>query len=212
MKKILFVALLFLVMQSCITSLYPLYTENTLVTKKELVATWKDKEGMYWKFYQIGGDKKYHLRLRAYNYFAEYEVGMVKIGGNYFLDIVMLEQPISDVEAARIKKEEEAKLKNGKEGMERLDVGFLAYNIPGHSFYKLGFKGEKIYVYPFNEAYLKELFKQRKIRIKHEDTDHSTTVLTASTKELQEFFKKYGNDAKLFDSDEPKILNKVVKK
>lgn len=211
MKKILFVALLFLVMQSCITSLYPLYTENTLVTKKELVATWKDKEGMYWKFYQNDKAKKYHLRLRAHNYFAEYEVGMVKIEGNYFLDVVMQEQPISDEEAARMKKEE-AEQKKGNKNIAKSDVGFLAYNIPGHSFYKLGFKGEKIYVYPFNEDYLKELFEQRKIRIKHEDTDSSTTVLTASTKELQEFFQKYGNDAKLFDVNEPKILSKVTQK
>jgi len=211
MKKIFFVALLLILMQSCITSLYPLYTDSTLIQKKELLATWKDKEGMYWKFSKVDDSKMYELRCRSGNYYAVYAAGMVKIGDNYFLDVQMDQVPISDEEAARANKANEASkktdLSNGKD-----DVGNLAYNIPGHNFYKLAFKGEKIYVYPFNDEYMEELFKQRKIRIKHEKVEDSLTVLTASTNELQEFFKKYGSDPKLFKDDEPKVLSKYVKK
>lgn len=211
MKKIVFIALLLILMQSCITSLYPLYTDATLVQKKELLATWKDKESMYWKFSKVDDSKMYELRCRSGNYFAVYAAGMVKIGDNYFLDVQMDQAPISDEEEARAKKandvSKKTNLSNGKD-----DVGNLAYNIPGHNFYKLAFKGEKIYVYPFNDEYMEELFKQRKIRIKHEKVEESLTVLTASTNELQEFFKKYGSDPKLFKDDEPKVLSKYVKK
>lgn len=213
MKKIFFVALLLLLMQSCITSLYPLYTDATLVQKKELLATWKDKEGMYWKFSKVDDSKLYELRCRSGNYFATYATGMVKIGDNYFLDVQMDQQPISDEEEAKNKKAEADAKNSPVNGSNSKDnVGHLAYNIPGHNFYKLAFKGEKIYVYPFNDEYMEDLFKQRKIRIKHEKVESSLMVLTASSNELQEFFKKYGSDPKLFKDDEPKVLSKYVKK
>ena len=213
MKKILFVALFLVFMQSCITSLHPLYTEKTLIEKKEMMALWKDKEGMYWRFFKADDSKLYRLRCRSRNFTAVYNAGLVKIGENYFLDVQMEEEPISDEEAARLKKaEENPDPKVAKGTWDQNDVGFLAYNIPGHNFYKLAFKGDNIYVYPFNDDYLEDLFKQRKVRIKHEKVESSLTVLTASTQELQDFFKKYGNDPKLFKNDEPKVLRKLVKK
>lgn len=213
MKKIVFIALLLILAQSCITSLYPLYTDSTLVQKKELLSTWKDKEGMYWKFSKVDDSKLYELRCRSGNYYAIYAAGMVKIGDNYFLDVQLSQEPTSDEEEARIKKlEANAKDKGLDISGSKDKVANLAYNIPGHNFYKLAFKGEKIYVYPFNDEYMEELFKQRKIRIKHEKVEESLTVLTASTNELQEFFKKYGSDPKLFKDDEPKVLSKYVKK
>ncbi len=209
MKKILFVALFLVFMQSCITSLHPLYTDSTLIAKKELLALWKDKEGMYWRFMKQDDSKNYRLRCRSKNFTAVYKTGLVKFGDNYFLDVQMEDEPISDEEAARFKKAGERP--NPIDDSAQNDVGFLAYNIPGHNFYKLAFKGDNIYVYPFNDEYLEDLFKQRKVRIKHEKVD-SMTVLTASTQELQDFFKKYGDDPKLFKDDEPKILRKLVKK
>jgi hypothetical protein len=157
--------------------------------------------------------KLYRLRCRSHNYTAVYMAGLVKFGDNYFLDVQMEETPISDEEVAR-KKEADASPdpKVAKGSSAQNDVGFLAFNIPGHNFYKLAFKGEKIYVYPFNNDYLEELFKQRKIRIKHEKVDSSLTVLTAATQELQDFFKKYGNDPKLFRDEDPSVLTKLVKK
>ncbi|WP_373552320.1 hypothetical protein [Haliscomenobacter sp.] len=213
MKKILFVALFLVFMQSCITSLHPLYTDSTLIAKKELLALWKDKEGMYWRFMKEDDSKLYRLRCRSKNMTAVYAAGLVKFGDNYFLDVQMEDGPISDEEVARLKKAEgnpDPKVTKG--GSDQNDVGFLAYNIPGHNFYKLAFKGDNIYVYPFNDDYLEDLFKQRKVRIKHEKVESSLTVLTASTQELQDFFKKYGDDPKLFKDDEPKVLRKLVKK
>ncbi|MDX2067514.1 MAG: hypothetical protein SFV55_03750 [Haliscomenobacter sp.] len=213
MKKILFVALLLLLMQSCITSLYPLYTNETLVQKKELLATWKDKEGMYWKFSKVDDSKMYELRCRSGNYHAIYATGMVKIGAHYFLDVQLSKEAVSDEEEARVKKEEDNNKKKGINLFNNKDnVAHLSHNIPGHNFYKLVFKGEKIYVYPFNDEYMEELFKQRKIRIKHEKVEDSFTVLTASSNELQAFLKKYGGDPQLFKDDEPKVLSKYVKK
>ncbi len=209
MKKIFLIAVLFLLMQSCITSLFPLYTDATLVAKNELIATWKGKDSFYWKFYKGDDSKLYSLRCRTGRFTAEYSAGLVKIGENYFMDLKMLGNPLSDDEKKRIEADEAAKKENNqtKDGSE---LELLAMNISCHNFYKLAFKGEKIYVYPFNEDYLKELFNQRKIRIKHEKVDEYTTLLTASTKELQDFFQKYGNDPKLFE-DDPEILTKYSK-
>lgn len=214
MKKIFFAALFLLVlMQSCITSLHPLYTDKDLIDKKELVALWKDRTGTYWRFFKADDSKLYRLRCRSHNYSAIYTAGLVKFGDNYFMDLQMEENPISDEEAARKKKADASDDPNVAKGSnDENNVGFLAYNVPGHNFYKLAFKDDKIYVYPFNDDYLEDLFKQRKIRIKHEKVESDLTVLTASTKELQDFFKKYGNDPKLFKDEAPMMLHKLVKK
>ena len=51
-------------------------------------------------------------------------------------------------------------------------------------------------IYFFDIEWLEQLFKQRKIRIKHEVMEEDIIVLTAPTAELQEFVRKYAEAKK----------------
>jgi len=125
-----------LLMQSCITSLFPLYTDATLVAKNELIATWKGKDSFYWKFYKGDDSKLYSLRCRTGRFTAEYSAGLVKIGENYFMDLKMLGNPLSDDEKKRIEADEAAKKENNqtKDGSE---LELLAMNISCHKLSKV---------------------------------------------------------------------------
>ena len=55
----------------------------------------------------------------------------------------------------------------------------------------------------FKTEWLEDLFKQRKIRIKHEVIKDDEILLTASSKDLQKFVLKYEEEKKAYkDGDE----------
>jgi hypothetical protein len=191
-----------LVLPSCLTSLHPLYTEKTLVQRKELNANrWKDKEGVTWTFKKRDQSKLYDLVCQKQNNYMEFEAGLVKLGDHHFLDLQNQGAPYQMLNGKKI------------EGPEAPTL--LALNIEGHNFYRIAFKDKKLQVMSFDDTYLKTLFKQRKVRIKHEvlgeGSSTDMTVLTASSSELQQFMLKYGGDDKLFNTEETLYLTALTK-
>ncbi len=207
MKRIAFnltmaLLLCLLVLPSCLTSLHPLYTSKTLIQRRELAANrWKDKEGVTWTFKTRDQSKLYELVCQKKNNYMEFEVGLVKLGDHYFLDLKNQGAPYQMLNGKKV------------EGPEAPTL--LAFNIEGHNFYRIAFKDKKLQVMSFDDEYLQELFKQRKVRIKHEVLDKGSstdmTVLTASSTELQQFMLKYGGDNKLFNTEETLYLTALAK-
>jgi hypothetical protein len=207
MKKnafILSLALLLclLALPSCLTSLHPLYTQKTLIQRKELNSNrWKDKEGVTWTFKMRDQSKLYDLICQKKNNYMEFEAGLVKLGAHYFLDLKNSGSPYQMLNGKKIEAPEAPTL--------------LAFNIEGHNFYRIAFKDKKLMVMSFDDEHLKELFKQRKVRIKHEvlgeGSSTDMTVLTASSAELQQFMLKYGGDNKLFNTEETLYLTALTK-
>lgn len=73
------------------------------------------------------------------------------------------------------------------------------HHIPVHTLARVQCNKDSILLYWYGEEWLNELFKQNRIRIKHETVeslDYDRHVLTASTDELQKFIRKYANDPK----------------
>jgi len=73
------------------------------------------------------------------------------------------------------------------------------HHIPVHTLARVQCNKDSILIYWFGDEWLNELFKQNRIRIKHETVeslDYDRQVLTASTDELQKFIKKYANNPK----------------
>lgn len=160
--------------QSCIPSLHPLYTEDTMVFESSLLGTWTDGEETY-VFEQLKG-KTYLFTYMKGPEQEQYEVHLVKLGADYYLDFYSHQ-------------------KGGFLGNDNLDLAPL---IPTHSFAKVRWDEQTMEISHFSELqWLEDLFEQRKIRIKHERVDDEI-ILTAGPQELQKFFLKYTNDPNIF--------------
>lgn len=195
MKKLIFASFvgLTLFLTGCIPSLHPLYTKDTLVTYPEAEGIWLDSDGTYWKIEkgEEADEKGYlvstgdHLDSLKGNYI----LGFVSLKGNMYADFY----PIDILD----------------QYMFRSDVIAL------HTFARVQIvKDELTFFYPDGDK-LQSLFEQGKVRLKHEKTsepgqlDDGSILITASTKELQEFIGRYGTNDQLFSLDN-KMTRKVL--
>lgn len=166
-KWLIVVGMIFL-LQACIPSLHPLYTADTLVFEETFLGNWSDGPDRQWNF-ERGDNINYEVTYIDKGEAVRYEVHLVKLGTNYFLDFYF---------------DDEKSLPNS-------DIAPL---IPSHSFAKVVWKQDEMSIAFFDYEWLEKLFKQRKIRLKHEVIDDETIVLTASSEELQQFVQKYADE------------------
>lgn len=219
MKKFaVFVAMTFL-FSSCLISLHPLYTEDTIVYESKLAGEWQEQDTDdvgTWLFrpklasiemtvtkddgppvtVRDDSDQKGHYELAHFSKEGNfsYDAVLLQLGSTYFLD-VLPEAPIDDLN--RFKKKEKIPGLSLTEEDENYPI--LANYVATHNFYKVEFKNDKkILIYPFDAERLEQMVDQRKIRIKHENANGSF-VITASTEDLQKFIIKYAEDENTFE-------------
>lgn len=176
-----FVLILVLGMTGCfVLSVHPLYFDNDLVFESGLVGTWGEKEhekdlSELWIF-KKSGDKSYRLIIRDEEEGeGMFEAHLLKLGDHMFLDLYP-EEP---------------------------ETGSEFYNmhvIPAHSFIRVSLEGHVLRLGFFDLDWLKKNIEEGKVSIKHERRD-DTIVLTASTKELQEFVLKHIEEAFIFEEE-----------
>ena len=173
LRNWIWLALVVLV-QSCIPSLHPLYTDDTLVFEPALLGTWTDSEGTY--VFETLKPKTYLFTYLQGPDQQQYEVHLVKLGADYYLDFYLYR----------------------KDSFFPDEDAVLAPLIRTHSFAKVNWSQNTMEISHFSELdWLQDLFDQRKIRIKHERIDDEI-LLTAAPKELQKFFLKYADDPNIF--------------
>jgi len=107
----------------------------------------------------------------------KYELHLVKIGDDIFMDLAATDSDYSD---------------SAFESM----VWF-----PVHTFMKMGMDGDQLKLTHFDLDKLNKLFKSNLIRLRHENVD-GTILITAQPKELQKFLDKYSEDESVFDDTE----------
>ena len=115
---------------------------------------------------------------------VSFEAGLLKIGQHYFIDLF----PYYD-------------------GQKDEGYYLLRNFIPTHSFLKIEWNDDEMTLFMFEPDRMKKLFEQNRIRIKHEIINEDYIVITASTQDLQQFIRKYADDAGAFD--EPEIFRKI---
>ncbi|EKD25910.1 MAG: hypothetical protein ACD_79C01445G0002 [uncultured bacterium] len=188
-KKIILIAATVFLLSGCfIKSLYPFYTEKDIVFDNSIIGTWMDNDSSKWiikqhskwmngkaNSYQVGIVEKGGEK-------STYNVHLFKLNNQLYLDFY----PIGSIAASSMAEEN---------------------IVATHSLAKITYTSKTIKVQWFNEMWMEQLLKQNKIRIKHEklnvkDTGGYTSnyLLTASTKDLQKFIIKYGNDSLAFKS------------
>lgn len=175
-------------MNSCIPSLFPLYTEVDLVTDDRLVGTWDageygtcvierldytPKHDFFGSDWSEPEDKKsYKLVVfdvdNGDTLKATFVVYLLVLGGQYYLNFYP-----ADYE---------------------LDHGFLSWHmVEANNFCKVRITQDTVSLAFFDPLFLKELIDQNRIRISHIRVD-SGILLTARTRDLQKFVIKYGNE------------------
>ncbi len=204
MKKLIGLALLLVVLaHGCIPSVHPLYTMDDVVMDHRLLGVWKSTEEEHppkfsglplrgakdqWTF-ETHGEDAYILTLteKEEKVQEQFIVHLVQLGDHYYFDFF----PQNDQEA-------------GVPPIERTILGYMTL-FPVHAFAKVEFTDQELRIRFFNDEWLKKLFDQRKVRIKHEKTVDGI-LLTAPTKDLQQFLIKYAKEQ--LASDEIIILEK----
>lgn len=177
--SILFILLLS--MTGCfVLSVHPLYFEENLIFEPGLVGTWGEKQyekdlSELWIF-KKSGDKSYRLIIREKDSGeGVFEAHLLKLGKHLFLNLYP-EEP--------------------ETGMEFYNM----HLIPAHSFIKVSLEGHVLRLGFFDLDWLEKSLEQNKVKIKHERRD-DTIVLTASTKELQEFVINHVEEAFKFEEE-----------
>lgn len=212
MKKLFIFLASILLLNSCVTVLQPLVTHDNITTDNRIVGKWVDsnpkniivQELMDSKFKEAfsspkksaNGDftrkdsifysKHYIISYRENNLDYIWVAGMVEIKNQYYLNIIP----------------EECLNGNGKE----------VYNLGENtsSIAKLTWRNERTIVLNFlNGKNIKKIILSGKAHIKHEyDSLFDTFLITASSKELEQFLEKYGNNDNLFNGGNAIILTR----
>jgi hypothetical protein len=172
--KILAVLGIALLMSGCVlSSLHPLFTEKDLVFDKSLLGTWTGAGEDDTLTFEDGGEKAYDLTYSAEGPKVRYKAHLVQLGKYRFLDIYPQESEDYD-----------------------------AYHfIPAHTFWKIWMEEDNLHIDGLAHDWLKNMIDQKKIKIPHEVLE-DRILLTATTKELQEFVLKYAEDASAFSVTE----------
>jgi hypothetical protein len=176
-----------LLLAGCVPSLKPLYTEKDLVFEPGLVGVWAEKEDSEetWAF-EKSGEKAYKLIYTQDGKTGEFKVHLLKLGDTLFLDLYP-----------------------DDEGLARLNRNdfYWSHWLPTHTFAKVRQIEPTLQMSFLNGDWLEKSVEKNPKAIRHERIDGDRIVLTASTKELQEFVNKHSKQA--FGESEPSNLKRI---
>ena len=198
-KKTLFY-LLAVILGGCIpvASLHCLYTDKDMIFEEKLLGTWVQEPNnpkTIWEFTRINEPNNAYKLI-----FTDEEgkkgsfvVVMVKLQDKLFLDAYPSEVPWE--------------LEDPNQMKWPYDSFFL---IPAHTFIKVDSIEPQLKIRVTMDDKMEELLKENPNAIEHTSID-DRIVLTAKTKELQEFVLKYAEDERLF-TDEVALYRKMTSK
>jgi hypothetical protein len=202
-KKKLAYCLLAILLAGCVpvVSLHPLFTKENIVFEEKLLGTWvKDPNDpeVTWRFSRLDESaaqgplepwkeeitKFYGLSITDQDgRKGSFAACLVKLGDRLFLDVFADRFP------------------SGEQDIEKMP---LAYNgfffLPVHTFIKVDSLGEQLVLRMTDDERFTDLVKAEPAVVRHEMMD-DRPVLTASTRELQEFVTKFAGDERLFPND-----------
>jgi hypothetical protein len=123
------------------------------------------------------GNKSYLMKVFEDGEPTNYEMHLVKIGDDLFMDLSATDDNYTDKV-----------------------FGSMVW-FPVHTFMKVKLNGNKLDLIQFDLDKLNKLFKSNLIRLRNENVD-GTILITAQPKELQKFLDKYSDDESVFEDGE----------
>ncbi|MEP2771817.1 MAG: hypothetical protein ABJH05_06690 [Fulvivirga sp.] len=211
-----------LLLSSCVYSLFPIYTKDTLVYDEQLIGTFKSDNGT------ITITKAEHSK--SFNLNTSKAQGKVKVtenvseedsakdiydnnrfGGYKF--IIEEDGEIYKYKAHLVDIADEhylnlTYLKDDPNDLDPLGV----YLYPVHTFMKVSFNKNQLSLTQFDVGKLHDLFRKNMIRLRHEfvidpiieeeDPDAGEIIITAKPEEIQKFIMTYSKDPSVFDKEQ----------
>ena len=224
MKKILFfLSVLMVTISSCVTSLQPIVTYNSAIADKRVEGTWQQDGQEYIvqnvfssDFYkknkreleksrkensgQLSEKDKKDSILFSRSYIVKYTKNkieyllfgsMIKLNGQLFMNFTPVDMISSDTTSTIT----EINFDNRLNSYTIARVQFNNVNTM-----KLDF---------IDGGYLYDQIKAGRMKIKNETEElYDTFLITASTRDLQQFLEKYGNDSRFFNKENSVTLNR----
>lgn len=229
MKKIFIPLFLAIVtgLFSCINSLNPLITYSNAESFDSAVGLWKDGDGnniKIEKFRNSGIEREFNMQQKSKDknakplsaeetklvsniYILSFNknniehymlVSFARLNGNLFTQF----EPL-------MAREEHKKI-NGPLKMQKDTAPVNLWDLGKdhtYSFAKVEMNNRQIQFIPIDENYLEGLLDQGAMAIPFEKDDwFGSTLITASTDQLQKFFSKYGSDEKVFNKNHTLVL------
>ena len=202
MKKIVLTtafALLLIFLSSCLTTLHPIFTEKDLAYDPKLIGTWNtENEGKKSKVIisNLATENSVELpgnisAIKQHGYFIIYQDENGKVSDQYIAFLARIGKHLYFDYYPAEKKED-----------RKLDEFFGIHFVRMHTSYRVEIlKDGSFELSQLDGSYVKSLIDEKKIRISHETDADDNTVITASTKELQQYLLKYGDEPSAYRSE-----------
>ena len=202
MKKIILtsaIALLLVFLTGCLTTLHPIFTEKDVAYDPKLIGTWKtenqgnkgiavitnlstessiDLPGNISSIKQKGYLVSYLDENGATS--ERYIAFLARVGKHLYFDYFPAD----------------------KKGDRKIDEFFAAHFVKMHTSYRVEISNDGSFeLSQLDEGYVTKLIDEKKIRISYEKDADDNTVITASTKELQQYLLKYGDEPSAYRNE-----------
>jgi hypothetical protein len=221
MRKYIFSLALLISFSSCISSLHQLVTYDTVITDNRITGQWEQNDNTAFTIEELlksnlfkstsattvngkqqnsGFDSKEDSLL----YSKSYVLNFTKSGYNYTM-ITSLMRLNNELYADCLPASAVTSI-FGKP--ENVFVG-TAY-LPSHTFAKIIFNGPSMKIKFLNGDFIKSQMTKGTMAVKYEiDNLFNTSLITASSAELQQLILKYGNDERLYSPENTITLTKI---
>ena len=193
------VALLLIFLSGCLTTLHPIFTEKDLAYDPKLIGTWNtENQGNKGKVVisNLATENSSELpgnisTIKQKGYFIRYQDSTGKTSEQYIAFLARIGKHLYFDYFPADKKED-----------QKIDEFFSAHLVKMHTSYRVEISNDGSFeLSRLDEGYVTKLIGEKKIRISYEKDADDNTVITASTKELQQYLLKYGDEPSAYRSD-----------
>jgi len=215
-KNLFLLAISCLLLSSCfVKSLHPFYTSKTIAFDTRFIGEWEDEKKGIWTVIPFKEKFLEEEKTPLEEMSQESQIIYEKYKEGYYVNYKKNGKE-SDYLVIPFQLKNQLFLDFTPLFVDSNDLSSLTQNhlIPTHSLVKFDvLKNNSISMKWLDESRLTELFKNNKIKIKHEKTGIADDgiLLTASSEELQKFIKKYmsSNDDEKWSTDTNFTLTKA---
>lgn len=175
---VVLVALTIILVVSCVPSLYPFYTEKDLFTDEKYQGFWKSEND--WLYISKDSDdcklliiENENMLISSHYNESLFDITLFQLNDQPFIDLYPSDKSLHGTSL------------------------FKEHFVAAHSLAKVSLQDDSLFLLHQNPEFVEKLLIERRIRIKHEQTEDKF-LLTAPTSDLQEFVIKYMNEPEAF--------------